>query len=305
MTQRFQRTIRREVATSGIGFITGADVRIRFLPAPADHGVVFQRVDLPGQPKVSATLDNLLPRQRRTGLSANGTTIDLVEHVLAACAGMQVDNCLIQLDGPELPGFDGSCKEVVDCLINADFEQQDAVRRSISVDSQHGIREPDGSELTAKPFAQSASNESTSCDKTRQPGLTISYVLDYGHDSAVHPQSYEITVSPETFANEICFARTFVLETEVEHLRSLGYGTRTTYQDLLVFGKHGVIENTMHTDDECARHKILDCIGDFSLVGCDINGYFNARRTGHNSNHALMQQLVNADSKPEKTDIAA
>lgn len=294
MNRRRQNTIRKEVETTGIGFITGADVRIRFLPAPANHGIVFQRVDLPGQPTVAATLDNLIPRQRRTGLSSNGATIELVEHVLAALSGLQVDNCLVQLNAPETPGFDGSCRQVVDCLIAADFEPQDAPRTILTIQAPHTITESDGSELSTKPFSR--------------PGLTISYLLDYGLGSPIHSQDFAVTITPESFVNEICFARTFVLESEVEALKGLGYGTRTTFQDLLVFGNEGVIDNKMHVANECARHKILDCVGDFALIGCDINGYFSAWRTGHNTNHALMRQLREqhvSEIAPDTTRFAA
>jgi UDP-3-O-[3-hydroxymyristoyl] N-acetylglucosamine deacetylase len=300
MTQRQQRTIRSEAETSGIGFITGADVCIRFLPAPIDHGIVFQRVDLPGQPRVEASLANLIPRQRRTGISANGATIELVEHVLSACAGMQVDNCLIQLNAPETPGFDGSCREVVDCLIAADFEKQPASRASISIHASHSITELNGSELSVKP-----TTESDKSDPIAQCGLTISYALDYGVESPIQPQNYTTTISPETFANDICFARTFVLESEVQSLKAMGYGTRTTYQDLLVFGNDGVIDNSMHTPDECARHKILDCVGDFALIGCDVYGDFNGWRTGHNTNHALMKLVDEQYIQNSKEYMAA
>lgn len=292
MNQRCQRTIRSEVTTSGVGFITGADVRLRFLPAPDNHGIVFQRVDLPGQPCVAATLENLIPRQRRTGLSKDGATIELVEHVLSACVGLQVDNCVVQLDAPETPGFDGSCQAVVDCLIAADFEEQDSVRDSYQVAEPATVTESDGSQLTVKPFSK--------------PGLTISYVLDYGDESPLPAQTYSLSITPETFVNEICFARTFVLESEVAALKNLGYGTRTTYQDLLVFGSEGVIDNSMHVADECARHKILDCIGDFALLGCDLQGYFSGWRTGHNTNHALMQLLKeHRQTAGDKIEIAA
>ena len=92
--------------------------------------------------------------------------------------------------------------------------------------------------------------------------------------------------------NEIAFARTFVLDSEVAALKAQGYGTRTTAQDLLVFSDDGVIDNAVKAADECARHKILDCIGDFALTGFDVQGYVNAWRTGHNSNHELMRSLL-------------
>lgn len=274
---RLQRTIRREATTGGIGFITGADVSIRFLPAEADHGVVFQRIDLADQPCVPANLDSLIPRQRRTGLSANGATVELVEHVLSALAGLQVDNCLVQLNAPETPGFDGSCQAVVDCLIAADFESQDAPRKVLVLDRNYSLADEDGSTIEARPSGRSST--------------ALTYQLDYGPGSPIHPQTYSVTLTPETFADEIAFARTFILESEVEALKAMGLGKRTTARDLLVFSPEGIVDNTLRAIEECARHKILDCIGDFALIGCDLHGYFSAWRTGHHMNHELMKAI--------------
>jgi UDP-3-O-acyl N-acetylglucosamine deacetylase len=274
---RLQRTIRREISTGGIGFITGADVTVRFVPAVADHGIVFQRVDLADQPCVPASLDSLIPRQRRTGLSANGATVELVEHVLSALAGLQVDNCLVQLDAPETPGFDGSCQAVVDCLFDADFEEQDAEQPLLVIDREYSLADEDGSTIDAKPSGR--------------PSLAMTYQLDYGPTSPIHPQTYSVEVSPESFAKEIAFARTFVLESEVAALKAQGLGKRTTAKDLLVFSEHGIIDNELRATEECARHKILDCVGDFALIGCDLHGYVTAWRTGHRMNHELMKAV--------------
>jgi len=280
MSQRCQRTIRREATAGGVGFLTGADVTLRFLPAPENHGIVFQRVDLPGQPSVPANLDHLTTRQRRTGIQKDGTSVDLVEHVMSALAGLQVDNCVVQLDAPETPGFDGSCRPVVDCLIDADFEEQSAKRPILAVQSHEQFVADDGGIIRAQPFGRR--------------GMTMTYLLDYGPASPIPAQTYTVNVTPESFVNEICFARTFILDSEIAALKSLGYGPRTTAKDLLVFTADGVLDNELRAAEECARHKILDCIGDFALIGQDLQGYFNAWRTGHNSNHELMQKLASA-----------
>lgn len=281
MLQRAQRTLRREATASGIGFITGADVSLRFIPAPANSGIVFQRVDLADKPMIAATLDNLVPRSRRTGIAANGASVDLIEHVMAALAGLQIDNCLVQCDAPEMPGFDGSCLPVVDCLLQADFEIQAALKPQLVVTTASTLQGDDGSLLKAKPAIG-------------RGGLTITYLLDYGLNAAIHPQLHTFNLTPEGFVNEIAFARTFVLESEVAVLKAQGIGRRSTTQDLLVFGANGVIDNALKAADECARHKLLDCIGDFALTGCEIHGFFHAWRTGHRQNHDMMKRLVSA-----------
>lgn len=286
MSQRFQRTLSKPVSTGGIGFITGADIRLTFLPADAETGIVFQRVDLPGKPLIEATLENLIPRQRRTGIADNGASVELIEHVMAALAGLQVDNCIVQVNAPEMPGFDGSCRPVVECLLEAEFIEQPALKPQLAVTSPMLVQGDDGSLLKARPYGR--------------PGLTITYLLDYGTDSPIWPQSYTFNLTPESFILEIAFARTFVLEAEVASLRAQGIGKRSTAQDLLVFGQHGVIDNHLRTQDECARHKLLDCIGDFALCGCDVQGYFHAWRTGHRQNHEIMQQVQAAAQMNEE-----
>ncbi len=284
---RLQQTICREATTGGIGFITGADVTIRFLPAVENHGIVFQRVDLAEKPCVPASLDSLIPRQRRTGLNANGATVELVEHVLSALAGLQVDNCLVQLNAPETPGFDGSCQAVVDCLMGAGFEEQTAPRKVLTVDRDYWLVDNDGSTIQACPS-----------DAT---GMTLTYELNYGPASPIPQQTYSVELTPESFASEIAFARTFILESEVEALKAQGLGRRTTAKDLLVFSEDGIIDNSLRAAEECARHKILDCIGDFALIGCDLQGAFSACRTGHRMNHELMKTVKAAqlDSQGE------
>lgn len=288
---RNQRTIRTEARASGIGFLTGADVTLRFIPAEAGHGIVFQRVDLTGQPCVAATLANLVPRDRRTGIADNGTEIELIEHVMAALAGLQIDNCLVQLDAPETPGFDGSSQPVVDCLLAAEFEEQSAPKQQLVITNDVIMTAGDGSSIHAGP--------------TNGGGLSITYEVDYGPDSPIPGQSATFEITPESFASEIAFARTFVLETEVQALKAQGYGKRTTERDLLVFGPAGVIDNEVRADNECARHKLLDCVGDFALCGCDIVGQFKARRTGHRMNHDIVQHLAQSLLETAVEDRAA
>lgn len=287
MPPRLQQTIRRDVELTGIGFVTGQDLTVRFHPAPDNHGIVFERTDLARRPRIAATLQNLIPRQRRTGIADGGASVELIEHVMAALAGLRIDNCLVQVDGPEMPGLDGSCREVVERLLDAGIETQQAQRAQLSIVEPETVHAEDGSTLSVAPFYR--------------PGLTISYLLDYGPRSPIPAQSYTAHITLESFVNEIAFARTFVLESEVAALQAQGIGRRSTARDLLVFGESGVIDNTLRAPDECARHKILDCIGDFALAGCDLNGHFKAWRTGHRTNHDLMKCLAAKNSSDRET----
>ena len=286
MSPRRQRTIARPAEFHGFGFLTGADVTLCFLPANENTGVHFQRVDLPGTPPIPATLDFVAPRQRRTAISNGDATVELIEHVMAALAGLQIDNCLVQVNAPEAPGADGSCLGFVQALLDAGIVEQSAPREVLVIcDSSTARGDDDRSEISAGPVFRRT--------------LVISYELDYGPRSPIKPQLLTFEFSPESFVANLAFARTFILESEIAALQSQGYGSRVTPADLLIFGSAGVIGNRLRSADECVRHKILDCIGDFALLGRDIHGHFRAYRSGHSLNHDICRLVAEAQSPSE------
>jgi len=281
MQHRLQRTIGKAVETSGVGFLTGADISIRFVPAAENHGIVFERTDVSGSALIPANIEYAVPRQRRTAIENQGTVVEMTEHVMAALAGLQIDNCLVQIDAPEPPGCDGSSLAFVDVLLEAGAVEQTETRPLLSIERTVRAVADDGkSEIEAKPLAR--------------PTLAISFQLDYGPRSPIHPQTLTVEINPVTFVAELAYARTFVLEAEVEALKAQGYGSRTTASDLLVFGPNGVIDNQMRSPNECARHKILDCLGDLALIGCDVHGHISAYRSGHQLNREIVRRLQTA-----------
>ena len=278
MSQRIQRTISRAVEVRGIGFLTGADVRLRFLPAPPQHGIAFLRTDCASVHPIPALVEYTVPRQRRTAIEHRGAVVEMTEHVMAALAGLQIDNCLVALDAPEPPGCDGSCLPFAERLWDAGIVEQGLPRRVLTVRHEVSVSDDKGSQsIQAAPSTNS--------------GLTIRYTLQYGNQSPIPAQQYRIELTPEKFLKEIAFARTFVLEEEAVALRAQGYGCRTTARDLLIFGKQGIIDNSLRAADECARHKVLDCIGDLALIGCDVCGEIDAFRSGHRLNADLVRRL--------------
>jgi UDP-3-O-acyl N-acetylglucosamine deacetylase len=278
MPERRQRTLKRIAEITGFGLFSGADVCCRFHPAPENTGVIFRRVDLVGQPDLPARLSHLDSTERRTSLVHGGARVELTEHVLAALAGLQIDNCLIEIDAPEVPGVDGSCRPFVEELLTAGIEEQSAPRRLLRVREPLSVQTRDGmADVSIRPCLRE--------------GLVVTYHLDYGSRSPIPPQTLTVEVTPDSFLREIAFARTFVLETEVDALRAAGYGRRVTEKDLLVYGENGVIGNTLRATDECVRHKILDAIGDFALLGCDLHGHITAWRSGHHLNQQLALKL--------------
>jgi UDP-3-O-[3-hydroxymyristoyl] N-acetylglucosamine deacetylase/UDP-3-O-[3-hydroxymyristoyl] N-acetylglucosamine deacetylase/3-hydroxyacyl-[acyl-carrier-protein] dehydratase len=280
MLLRSQHTLRQSVETQGVGLFTGSDVRLRFLPAPADHGIAFQRTDVVGSSPIPARIEFVTSSLRRTTIARDGVQVEMIEHVMAALAGLQIDNCLIELNGPEVPGFDGSCLDVCRLLIEAGCVEQDRLREVLSLRMPVQVSADESEvEVSARPM--------------NHCGLAITYQLDYGDRSPIPPQNLTSEITPETFVRDIAFARTFVLESEVAMLRAAGYGRRMTCQDLLVFDASGnVIENELRTPDEPVRHKILDCLGDFALIGSDLRGYFNAYRSGHRHNHDIVRHIL-------------
>ena len=251
-----------------------------FIPAELDSGVVFVRTDLPGRPRIPAVIQNRVNGPRRTTLVANGAAVEMVEHVLAALAGLQIDNCLIEVNAAEMPGCDGSCAEFIAALLNAGVRTLEAQRRQVFV--QQSIRVGDEfSWIQADPVDHGQ--------------LELVYELSY-QCPAIGSQTFQSMINPVNFASQIATARTFVLKHEAEQLQQQGLGERVSYQDVLVFDDHGPIDNSLRFEDECARHKVLDMVGDFSLSGADLVGKFTASRSGHRLNSqmvfALLQQVV-------------
>ncbi len=276
---RPQSTIAAPVSVSGFGFWNGKNVTVEFHPAPADSGLVFVRTDLPQPAEIIAVLANRIPGPRRTTLSCRGVQVEMVEHLLAALAGLQIDNCEIRIDGPEVPGLDGSSAPFVEALLRTETVLQAEPRRTLEVFEPVRI-ESGESWIEARPHRDSA--------------FRINYLLDYPQSRAIGSQKFSIDLNPAAFVSELASARTFLLESEARLLLEKGLGHRVSFSDVLVFGDDGPIDNQLRFPDECARHKALDIVGDFALAGCDWIGEITASRTGHQLNaeliHAIEQQ---------------
>jgi UDP-3-O-acyl N-acetylglucosamine deacetylase len=251
-------------------------VSLRFLPAPPDSGAVFVRADLAGRPILPAHVSRVIGTARRTTLGGGKAEVTLVEHVLAALAGLRIDNCVIELDGPEPPGLDGSAGAFVRALLAAGPKMQDATRSAWSVEEPVTVRSGSAC-LTLHP--------------PEGPGLLLTYFLDYGPTSPIVEQLHTLHLSPGSFARQLSTCRTFVLEEEAAMLRQQGYGAHLSPKDLLVFGPRGPMGNKLRFANEPARHKVLDMVGDLSLLGADLCGHVVAYRSGHPLNIALCQAL--------------
>ena len=278
MWLRRQRTIGQSLHTRGIGFFTGCDVSMSVLPAAPGHGVTFERADRPERAAIPATIDHLAALPRRTALAWEDgePAVQMIEHTMAAIAGLSLDNLRIVLDGPECPGFDGSSEESTGRLLDAGVIEQEAARPVLEIVRPVEVRRGEAF-IRAEPSSR--------------PTLEIDYTLDYAHP-LVGRQTYHLELSPRVFAFQLADARTFILEEEVAGLRAMGIGLRHTERDLLVFGDDGPIGNRLRHSDEPVRHKVLDCIGDFALTGCELRGRFTCHGSGHALNHALVREVL-------------
>jgi UDP-3-O-acyl N-acetylglucosamine deacetylase len=274
---RTQRTIAKTVSVTGFGYWSGLDVTVEFRPASPDSGVVFVRRDLSQPIRIPAHVTHRIETPRRTTLVAGSASVEMVEHVLAACAGLQVDNCEIWVDGSEMPGCDGSSLAFVEALLRARIVPQTRRRPQL---------------IVTEPVR--VGDERCWVEARPAPGeiLSLRYNLDYGPKSPIGRKSYRAHLSPDLFARELAPARTFLLEEEANWLQQQGLGKRVSCRDLLVFGPTGLIDNALRFPDECVRHKALDLVGDLALLGCDLVGQVVAHRSGHRLNAELVRALL-------------
>jgi UDP-3-O-acyl N-acetylglucosamine deacetylase len=273
---RQQRTLAKPVEVCGTGFLTGATIHLRFVPAPPSTGVVFVRTDLDPWAEIPAHVNQVTGTARRTTLGHLPAQVGLVEHVLAALAGLRIDNCRVEVDAPEPPGLDGSAQQFVDALMTAGTCVQSAGRDLWRVFT---------------PVVLVAGSATLALHPAAGDELTISYFLDYGPAAPIPRQVHTQLITPASFAHDLAPCRTFILESEAEELRRQGLGARTTTADLLVFGPRGPINNRLRVANEPARHKVLDLLGDLALLGVDLAGHVVACRSGHPLNVELVRRL--------------
>ncbi|NLE28240.1 MAG: UDP-3-O-[3-hydroxymyristoyl] N-acetylglucosamine deacetylase [Phycisphaerae bacterium] len=276
MSLNKQYTIANETTIEGKGLFTSEPVTVRFKPAAVNSGVVFVRTDQGNPVRIPARPENIARRPRRTSLRNGTLGVETVEHCLAAISGLGVDNIEIEITGPELPGVDGSGRPFVRMIQQAGLVEQDVPRQVYEITEAITVREGDAM-IAALPGDTAE--------------LSILYDLDYSNNKAVGRQVYAINLTPEQFLEQISPCRTFLLEKEAEYLRQSGYGGHLTYQDILVLGANGPIDNELRFPDECVRHKILDLIGDLSILGRRITGRIVCYKSGHSLNQALVKKL--------------
>lgn len=274
-----QRTVAAQAVIAGKGLMLGREATLTILPAPPDHGIVFERTDLDRPVVIPALVTNVVPNPRRTTLKAGEVTIETVEHCMSALAGLGITNALLRLHGPEIPCGDGSAMPFVTPLLAAGLADQDAPRRTFKVTEPVIVTEGDAT-IAALPADSPA-------------GMRVLYDLDYGRNSGRIPhQSLGFDPARDDYTARIAPARTFSLKEEAEALWGAGLCRHLTPRDVLVIGDDGPIQNEYRFADEPVRHKILDVLGDLALVGATLECQIVANRSGHGLNRQLGMKLV-------------
>lgn len=276
-TFRKQHTLKEDVTFAGIGIHTGQLVTMRFCPAKEGTGILFKRTDLAGQPLIPATVEYVCDTSRSTTIGVKDARIHTVEHVLAAIKAYQIDNLIIEISNLEPPVGNGSSDVFVKMIEEAGVKEQDDDMPVFQIDRPVYWSEGD-IHLVALPSEE----------------FRISYTLNYPDSKALKSQFHTLVVSGENFKNEIASCRTFSRYEEVSALMDRGLikggslDNAVIIKDEAIFSKGG-----LYFPDEMARHKILDMIGDLSLVGFDFMAHIIAIRAGHASNFALSKKILN------------
>ncbi len=259
-----QHTLAGDVTQSGIGLHSGAQVQVRIRPAPIDSGRYFVRVDRPNSPRIPARFSSVGDTTLSTELvGIDEAKVRTVEHLLAALTGLGISNARIELDGPEVPLLDGSALEWVRSIQAAGIIEQTAPQATLTIDSPLWVREGDMF-VVAMPH----------------PTLKLSYGIDFDHP-AIGQQWFSWDASPASFATDIAPARTFGFAHQVEQLRQLGLIKGGSLDNALVCGPEGWVNPPLRFANEPVRHKLLDLIGDLSLLGPIPQAHILAYKASH------------------------
>lgn len=282
-----QRTLQLRTQIDGVGLHSGKPVRLSLHPAPVDSGVVFVRSDLPHRVEIPARADHVLDTTLNTMLGRGDVRIGTVEHLMAALYGLGVDNVRVELDGPEVPILDGSAAEWVRLIETAGIRAQKAPRKVMVVRKPVVIQEGD-KEVRLTPAA----------------AFSVACEIDFRHP-LITDQKFALEVSARSFVREIAQARTFGFVREVDYLRSRGLAQGGSLANAIVIDDFHILNpEGLRFPDEFVRHKILDAIGDLSLVGLPLIGQLHARKTGHALNLKLTQRLLSEPGLVEVVELS-
>jgi UDP-3-O-[3-hydroxymyristoyl] N-acetylglucosamine deacetylase len=272
----FQTTIHKEFSFSGVGLHSGKEMPVTVMPAPADTGIQFARTDVQNCPFVRITPFNVTSTQLATTISCGDFPISTIEHLVSALYGLGVDNVYIKVEGPEIPILDGSAAPIVDLIDSVGIVQLEVKRKYLCI-SRDVLVEKDEKVVLGSPSS----------------GLTITFEIEYPH-AAIQHQILTLDLSPTVYRNTVANSRTFGFRSEVEALWKMGLAKGGSMENAIVLDdKDGILnpEGLRHKD-EFVSHKILDLLGDVSLVGYRMKGHILAKKSGHQVNNIFARKLL-------------
>jgi len=270
---RFQRTLKQETSFEGIGLHTGRYAKVRLKPAPRDTGIIFTRTDK--DIALKASMGSVSDTAFSTTLGYDGVKIRTVEHILAALSGLGIDNLIVEVNGPEIPILDGSSIELISLILNSGIAKQGKKRPFLRITNP--VFFADGqAEIAAFPY----------------DGRCITYRIHFNHH-LLGEQNLSLEISEENFVKEIAPARTFGFLKDVEYLKANGFAKGGSLENAIILGSDGILNASgLRFKDEFVRHKMLDLIGDFSLIGFPIYGHIIANKSGHTANLKFLKKLI-------------
>lgn len=278
---RFQRTLRGEVDFCGIGLHSGKEVRVRLRPAPRDSGIVFHRVDK--GVSIRADVASVVDSAYATTIGNEEARVRTIEHLLSALSGLGIDNLIIEIDGPEVPILDGSATEIAGAILRAGIAKQGKKAAYLRITSPV-IIEDSHSSIAAFPYN----------------GRKITFRINFDH-GILGEQTLSLDINEENYIKEIAPARTFGFLKDVQYLMSKGLAKGGSLSNAIILTEKGILNSSgLRFKDEFVRHKVLDAIGDFSLIGMPIHGHIIADRAGHTANIRFLKHLLN---RPECWEI--
>lgn len=293
---RQQQTLLHPISCTGVGLHTGKPVTLTLRPAPADTGVVFVNRNGHAGATLAASVDHLVATELCTAISGNGFQVKTIEHVLAALAGLNVDNAYVDIDAAEAPVMDGSSAPFVRLIQSAGVAPQNRRRSFLKI---------------TRPLEIVDGSRRIRIEPSSTPRIT--YTIQYDHP-LIRTQTYAYEHSAHAFATEIAEARTFGFLQEVEALWARGLGRGGNLENTVVLSQDGILnESGLRFSDEFVRHKVLDLIGDFSLLGLPFIGHLIADRSGHALHTRLVKQildhpecwvLLNADQTMSPSEVS-
>ncbi len=270
-----QRTIKRKIVCNSIGLHSGRKVGMVIKPAGVDEGIVFVRRDLKENNRIKADLHNVRDTTLATTIGLNGATVSTVEHLMSAFSGMGVDNAVVEVDAPEVPIMDGSARPFVDLLKEVGTQIQSKSKKLLVIKEKVFVSAGESTAMLL-PF----------------PEFRITYNIEFNHPS-IGVQSYHLKFSDVSYEEEICAARTFGFLKDVEYLQAKGLALGGSLKNAIVLDDDRIInKGGLRFPDEFVKHKILDAIGDLSLLGIPIIGHFVAFKSGHRLNTLLLKELM-------------